>query len=123
MTHQKYSEALQCEEPPLSSLFLCASILPVDPCHHEIHYFFLLQIGEFRSRSDPVPFVEAASAAAGAGVLCLKYRMSAHRRLLSVILNKCRCKSRSHKILGMRAYRVDALFINILYVPIGQMKR
>ena len=53
--------------------------------------------------------MQASAAAAGAGVLGDKHRMPAHRRLLAVIGDACRCKPRSDEVGSVALNGLQAL--------------
>lgn len=55
-------------------------------------------------------------------MLCEKYRMTSHWRLLPVVRNLCRCKPRCNKILGMAANGVHTFFCNIVPILLCQME-
>lgn len=55
-------------------------------------------------------------------MLCEKYRMTSHWRLLPVVRDLCRCKPRCNKILGMAANGVHTFFCNIVPILLCQME-
>ena len=83
---------------------------------------FLFRFRQFSVLRDAVPFLHASAAAAGRGVHGFEYRMTAHRRLLSVI---CRLRRREldlDKVPGVTLYRLLAFFLKIGKVLPAQMK-
>jgi len=97
------------KEPLLAALFYFIFY----PCHKQVDYLFLLNIGQGYALGNIVPLIQASSAAAGAGVLCFKNGMPAHRCLLAVIWNTCGCKSFGNKGFAMGANGVNSLLLYI----------
>ena len=97
-------------------------IFSADPLHQKINDFLLLQRGQFFVFRNPVPFIEASSAAARTGMLSQKYRMPFHRCLLSIIFRFSRRKPFPYKILTVPADRIHTFFIYVFNIPFFQMK-
>lgn len=55
-------------------------------------------------------------------MLSLKHGVTAHRRLLAVVWYNRRCKTFLYKIIRMAFYGIQAFFVDIIYILIGQMK-
>lgn len=96
--------------------------LSLYPRHKQIDNLFLLNVGKFFSFFDLIPFFKAASAAATAGMLSLKYRMTLCRGLTSVVFREGGSKPFPYKILGMAAYGIAALLLDIPPVLIVEKK-
>ncbi len=101
---------------------LCIRQFPVDPCHEQIYDFLLSHRVKRYALWHAIPLFKTAAATACTGMLSNKNRMSAHGRLLTVIRRKRRRKTRAHKIGGMPADHVPALFLRIGFFFFGQMK-
>lgn len=69
-----------------------------------------------------IPLMQASAAAAGAGVLGDKHRMPAHRRLLAVIGDACRCKPRSDEVGSVALNGLHTLVRYVLPVLLSQME-
>lgn len=96
--------------------------LPLYPGHKQIDNLFLLNVGKFFSFFNLIPFFKAVSAATAAGVLSLKYRMPLCRGLTSVVFREGGSKPISYKILGVAAYGIAALLLDIPSVLIVEKK-
>lgn len=99
--------------------FLCIIVLPIFPLypsHKKPHYPLLFISGERPSFRHPIPLFQAPPAAAGAGVLSDKNRVSPHRGLLPVIWYHRRSKAARHKIGTVPPYGLHTLFVNITNV-------
>jgi len=96
--------------------------LSLDPCHQQFHNALLLILRQLPSYRDVIPLMQASTAAAGAGVLGDKHRMSAHRCLLAVIGDVCRCKPCSDEVGSVALNGLQALVRYVLPVLITQME-
>lgn len=96
--------------------------LPFDPCHQQFYDAFLFILRQLPSHRDVIPLMQASATAAGAGVLGDKHRMSAHRRLLAVIGDACRCKPRSDEVGSVALNGLHTLVRYVLPVLFTQME-
>ena len=96
--------------------------LSLDPCHQQFYDAFLFILRQLPSHRDVIPLMQASAAAAGAGVLGDKHRMPAHRRLLAVIGDACRCKPRSDEVGSMALNGLHTLVRYVLPVLFAQME-
>ena len=96
--------------------------LPRDPRHEQIDDQPLIFLGQRDPLGDAVPFVQTAAAAARTGMLGSEHRMSAHRRLFSVIGDDRGRKTPADKVLRMPPDGVHPLFADIAAVLFGQME-
>ena len=96
--------------------------LSLDPCHQQFHDALLLILRQLPSHRDVIPLMQASTAAAGAGVLGDKHRMPAHRRLLAVIGDACRCKPRSDEVGSVALNGLHTLVRYVLPVLLTQME-
>ena len=69
-----------------------------------------------------MPFFQAASAAAAAGMLGKKDGVAFHGRLLSIIGNMGRRKPLADKIPGMAAYHFHPFFLYIAFIRCFQLE-
>lgn len=69
-----------------------------------------------------VPFIKAATTAAGAGVLSHEYGVPSHGGLLFVIWNNFWGEAVSHEILGVAPYSVKPFFSNVILVILTKME-
>lgn len=92
------------------------------PRHEEVHYPLLLAVGEINALSHPIPFFQAASAAAGTGVLGDENGMSPHGGLLSVVFRRGGSKADGNEILCVDADGIKSLFAHVVLVLCGKVK-
>lgn len=96
--------------------------LSLYPRHKQIDNLLLLKGGKLFPFFDLVPFFKAASAAATAGMLSLKYRMTLCGGLTSVVFREGGSKPFPYKILGMAAYGIATLLLDIPSVLVVEKK-
>lgn len=106
----------------LPSVSVIALVFPLDPGHQKVDDPALLILGKLPALRHSIPFFQTAPAAAGTCVLCEKYRMTTHRRLLPVIGDLRRCKPLCNKIFGMAANGVHTFLHDIVPILLCQMK-
>ena len=87
---------------------------PFDPRHQKTNDLPLLKLRQLPSRSYAIPLAQAAATAARASVLGHKHGMSAHRRLLAVVLDHGRRETRSDKLLTMSLYHSISFFADVI---------
>ena len=97
-------------------LVIILPIFPLYPSHKKPHYPLLFICGKLPSLGHTIPLFKAPPAAAGAGVLSDKNRVSPHRGLLPVIWYHRRSKAARHKIGAVPPYGLHTFFINIANV-------
>lgn len=97
--------------------------LAPDPGHEQLDDPLLLALSQLPALGHPVPLVETAAAASGAGVLSDKDRMPVHGRLPAVAGRLCRGQPLEYEIAGMALDDVHALFINIVELLPAEMER
>ena len=88
------------------------------PSHQYRYRILLLFFCQQSSGRYMMPFEEASTTAAACSMLGYKYRMTSHRRLLAVIGNNGRSKAFGYKILRMFTDGSQALFCNIILIPL-----
>ena len=95
-----------------------------DPLHDDVGDILLFIIGQIVTLRDAVPFLKAAPAARGRGVLSQKHRMapgrSPHRSLLAVIGDLSGREPFGHKIKGMRPDSIEPFSFDIFPVPLSE---
>ena len=94
----------------------------LNPCHNYIYEIILLHLTQIPPRLHFVPFSNTFPTTGCSGMLRYKYRMSTHRRLLSIIRYICRCLPLCNKILGMFSDRINPFFIYIFNIFLLQME-
>lgn len=77
-----------------------------DPAHDDFHDIIGLFDGQFPASWDMVPFLKAAAAAAGRGMLGKEDRMAFHRCLLPVVRYISRPEALLNEVIGMSPYGV-----------------
>lgn len=90
--------------------------LTFEPSHQQINNLLLLPLIQLHAFRHLVPLLEAAPAAAGAGVLREEHRMAAHRSLLSVVGDNGRCEPLPDEVLRVAANGVQAFLPHIRFV-------
>ena len=95
-----------------------------DPLHDDVCDILLFIICQIVTLRDTMPFLKAAPAARGRGVLSQKHRValgsSPHRSLLAVIGDHRGRKPFGHKIKGMRPYSIKPFSFDIFPVSLSE---
>ena len=92
------------------------------PLHYHVHDVTLLRRRKPPPRRYAVPLGQASAATAARGVLRYEHGMAAHRRLPAIVRRRGGREAAAHKVLGVAAYLVHALSVDILNVSRPQPK-